>query len=68
LEKTNEYSFSVKNSEGKRLLGRSRCRREVNIKMDPREKGWGDMDWINLARHRNQWRVVVNTVLNLRVP
>jgi hypothetical protein len=32
------------------------------------EVGWGDVDWIGLARVRNRWRVVVNSVLNLRVP
>jgi hypothetical protein len=36
--------------------------------MDLREIGWGGMDWIDLARDRNQWRVLVSTVMNLRVP
>jgi hypothetical protein len=39
-----------------------------NIKMDLREKGWDSMDWIELAQDMNQWRAVVNTVMNLRVP
>jgi hypothetical protein len=40
------------------------------IKMDlrERERGWGDMDWINLAEGRDQWRALVNTVMNLWVP
>jgi hypothetical protein len=38
------------------------------IKIDLREIGWGDVDWIELAQDRNQWRAVVNTVMNLRVP
>jgi hypothetical protein len=29
--------------------------------------GWGDVDWIGLAKDRNMWRAVVNSVLNLRV-
>jgi hypothetical protein len=33
-----------------------------------REIGWGDMDWIDLAQDGDQWRVHVNTVMNLRVP
>jgi hypothetical protein len=33
-----------------------------------REIGWGDMDWIDLAQDRDQWRALVNTVMNLRVP
>jgi hypothetical protein len=39
-----------------------------NIKMDLREIGWGGMDWIDLAQDRVQWKVLVNTVMNLRVP
>jgi hypothetical protein len=33
-----------------------------------REIGWDGMDWIDLAQYRDQWRVLVNTVMNLRVP
>jgi hypothetical protein len=39
-----------------------------NIKMDLREKGWDGRDWIKLAQDRDQWRALVNTVMNLRVP
>jgi hypothetical protein len=39
-----------------------------NIRMDLGEVGWGDMDWIGLAKDRNRWRAVVNSVSNLRVP
>jgi hypothetical protein len=39
-----------------------------NFKMDLREIGWGDMDWIDLAEDRDQWRALVNAVMNLRVP
>jgi hypothetical protein len=52
----------------KRRLGRSRRRWVDNIKMDLREIGWDGMDWIDLAQNRDQWRVLVNTVMNLRVP
>jgi hypothetical protein len=41
---------------------------EDNIKMDLREIGWGGMDWIDLAQGREQWRALVNTVMNIRVP
>jgi hypothetical protein len=40
---------------------------ENNIRMDLREIGWKDVDWIHLAQDRDQWRVVVNTVTNLRI-
>jgi hypothetical protein len=39
-----------------------------NVKMDLREIGWDDIDWIDLAHDRDQWRALVNTVMNLRVP
>jgi hypothetical protein len=39
-----------------------------NIKMDLREIGWDGRDWIELAQDRDQWRALVNTVMNLRVP
>jgi hypothetical protein len=35
--------------------------------MDLREIGWGGMDWIDLAQDRDQWRALVNTVMNLQV-
>jgi hypothetical protein len=39
-----------------------------NIKMDLREIRWDGVDWIDMAEDRDQWRALVNTVLNLRVP
>jgi hypothetical protein len=39
-----------------------------NIRMELGEVGWGDVDWIGLAKDRNRWRALVNSVLNLRVP
>jgi hypothetical protein len=54
--------------EGKKPPRRPRCRWEDNIKMDLRKIGWGGMDWIDLAQDRAQWRALVSTVMNLRVP
>jgi hypothetical protein len=34
---------------------------------DLREREWGGMEWINLAQHRDQWRALVNTVMNLQL-
>jgi hypothetical protein len=39
-----------------------------NIKMDLRKRGWGGMDWIDMAQDRDKWSALVNTVINLRVP
>jgi hypothetical protein len=36
--------------------------------MDLGEVGWGDVDWIGLAKDRNRWGALVNSVLNLLVP
>jgi hypothetical protein len=54
--------------EGKRPLERPRRRWEDNIKMDLREIGIDEANWIRLAQDRFQWRAFVNTVMNLRVP
>jgi hypothetical protein len=35
--------------------------------MDLREIGWDGMYWIDLVKDRDQWKVLVNTVMNLRV-
>jgi hypothetical protein len=50
------------------LLGKPRRKWVDNIKVDLRQIGWGDMDWIDVAQDRDQWRAFVNTVMNLRVP
>jgi hypothetical protein len=67
-EKRNAYRILVGKLEGKRPLGRQRRKWVDNIKTDLREIGWDGMDWIDLAQDRNQWRDLVNTVMNLRVP
>jgi hypothetical protein len=54
--------------ERKSPLGRPRRKWVDNIKMDSREIRCNGMDWIDLAQDRNQWRALVNTVINLRVP
>jgi hypothetical protein len=36
--------------------------------MDLGEIGWGGVDLIGLAQHRDKWKVLVNAVMNLRVP
>ena len=54
--------------EGKRQLGRPRCRWVDNIKMDHQEVGCSYMEWIGLAQDRDRWRTLVSAVMNLRVP
>jgi hypothetical protein len=68
MEQKNAYRILVGKPKGKRPLGRQRRRWLDNIKINLREMGWGDTDWINLAQDRDQWRALVNAVMNLRVP
>jgi hypothetical protein len=67
-EKRNACRIFVGFPVWKRQLVRPRRRWVDNIKMDLREIGWNGMDWIDLAQDRYQWRALVNTVMNLRVP
>jgi hypothetical protein len=67
-EKKNAYRILVQSQERKRPLGRPRRKLVDNIKIDLREIGWDGVDWIELALDRDQWRALVNTVMNLRVP
>jgi hypothetical protein len=67
-EKRKAYRLLVGKPEGKRSLGRPRRRWVDNIRMDLGEMGWSDVDWICLAKDRNRWRALVNSVLNLWVP
>jgi hypothetical protein len=64
--KMNAYGILVWESE--RQLGRSGLWWELNIKINLIEIGWDDMDWIDLAQDRDQWRALVNTAMNLRGP
>ncbi|KAJ4434726.1 hypothetical protein ANN_23294 [Periplaneta americana] len=65
-ESRNAYRVLVGRPEGKRPLGRPRRRWEDNIKMDLREVGYDDRDWINLAQDRDRWRAYVRAAMNLR--
>jgi hypothetical protein len=67
-EKRNAHRLLVGRPEGKRLLGRPRRRWVDNIRVDLGEVGWGDVDWIGLAKDRNSWRALVNSVFNLWIP
>jgi hypothetical protein len=62
------YNILVGRPEGRRSLGRPRRRWEDKIKMDLREIGFRDVDWIRWAQDRDRWRALVNVVMNLRVP
>jgi len=61
------HRLLVGKPEGKRPLGRPRCRWEDNIKMNLREVGGGG-DWMELAQDRGRWWALVNKVMNFRFP
>jgi hypothetical protein len=63
----NIYNNLIGKPEGKRQLERPLHRWEDNI-MDLWEIGWKCVDWINLTQDRDQWRALVNTVMNFLVP
>jgi hypothetical protein len=67
-EKRNTYRILVGKPEGNRPLGRPRRRWVDNIRMDLGEIGGDGVDGVDLAQDRDQWRALVNTVMNLRVP
>jgi hypothetical protein len=67
-EKKDAYRLLVGKPEVKRPLGRPRRRWADNIRMDLRETGLADVDWIGLAQDRDEWRAFVKAVMNLRLP
>jgi hypothetical protein len=67
-ERRGVYRVLVGRPKGKRPLGRPRRRWEDDIKMDLREIGIDEANWIQLAQDRVQWRTFVDTVMNSLVP
>ena len=66
--RTGVYRVLVRKPEGKRRLGRPRRRGEDNINLHLQKMGGRGIDWIEMAQDRDRWRVLVNAVMNLRVP
>jgi hypothetical protein len=63
--KRNAYGILVGKPEGKRPLGRLRCRWLDNVKIYLSKIGHSGMDCIDLVQNRNQWRALVNIIMNL---
>jgi hypothetical protein len=67
-EKRKVYRLLVGTPEERRSLRRPRRLWVDNIEICLGKIGWDDVDWIGLAQDRDQWRSLVNTVINQRVP
>jgi hypothetical protein len=67
-EVRNAYKILVRKPEGKRPLGRPRHKWEDSITIDLMEIGWKGVDWFHLAKVRDRWWALVNTVMYLWVP
>jgi len=63
---SNAYKILI--GKPKRPVGRRGSRWEHNIRMDLWETGWKFVDWIHLVQERDQWHILMNTVMYLRVP
>jgi hypothetical protein len=68
MERRMHIGLLVGKAHGKSPLGRPRRRWVANIKTDLREIGCDGIDWIDSVPDREQWRALVNTVMNLRAP
>jgi len=67
-EMRNERNILVRKPEGKRPLGKRRRRWEDNIRMDLREIGRQGVEWMHVVQDRHQWRALLNTAMNFRIP
>ena len=67
-EERGVYRVLVGKTEGRRPLGKPRCRWIDNIRLDLQEVGCGYIDWIWLTQDRDRWRTLVSAVMNLRAP
>jgi hypothetical protein len=63
----NKYKISIGKPEGKRPLGRPRSGWEDTIRLDLRETSWEGVDMIHVTEHRDQWRALGKTVMNIWV-
>jgi hypothetical protein len=68
MDRRGVYRNFVGKPDGKRPFGRTRGRWEDNIKMDIQEVACGSMERIEVAKHRDKWRALVNAVMNFWVP
>jgi hypothetical protein len=67
-ERRDVYRVLVGKREGRQPLERPRRRWDYDFELNLREVGRTSMDWIDLAQDRENWRAVVNAVMNLRIP
>jgi len=66
-EVRNAYKIWLGNLKGKNYSEDRGIVWKINVRIDLREIGWEDVDWMHLTQDSDQWRVLVNTVMNHRV-
>jgi len=66
-EMRNAYKMLIRIPEEKTPLVRARHKWEDNIRVDLREVGWENVEWMHLAQGRDQWWNHVNTIMNLQI-
>jgi hypothetical protein len=62
------HGVLVGRPEGRKTIGKPRCRWEDKIKVDLQEVGRGCGDWMELAQDRDSWRALVSKLMNFLVP
>jgi len=67
-EERGVYRVLLRKLEGRRPLGRPRCRWVDNSRMDLQEVECGYKDWIGLVQDTDRWGTLVSALMNLRVP
>ena len=67
--RTGAYRFSVGRSEGKNNLEDLTADGRILKRLFTEDYGLGGgMDWIDLSQNMDRWRVLVNAIMNVRVP
>jgi hypothetical protein len=55
----------VGKQEERKELGRPRCKWVDNIELDIGGNGWGGMNWVDLSQDKDNWKALVNTLINI---
>jgi hypothetical protein len=68
IEMRNAYNILVGKTSREKTTRRPKRRWEDNIRTDLKEIDWEIVNWMHRVLDRDQWRALLNTITNLRVP